>query len=484
MDKFLGAALAAFIAVELISLTTFQLPGPSLIWLLLIGVVVTLSTLHDTSWGVYALMAELFVGGKGYLISVPVGGAILSLRMALFIVVFGTWFAKWCVGAVRSRRSVRSATTQWLAPAGLAFMICIGLLQGLLRYPINQIFYDGNAWLFFALLPVVWGALLKPSPVQRVLQLLAAATMVSGVKTLVLLYLFGHHDTQWLAGVYQWVRDTGVGEITFISGSLFRIFFQSHIFALVAWLVFLSLLVQRAFRSRADIIAAATVIYVASLTLLVSQSRSFWVGGVAGFLLISAVAVWRRQLRPSGVAILILLVGYVVSTQLSAVTLISGNYGGNLLADRFRALGREPAASARASQLGPLLDAVRQRPLFGWGFGKQLTYQSQDPRVLGEHPDGWYTTTAFEWGYFDIALKIGLLGLLWYLAWIGLLIARSLAANAPVAQSLGIGLAGIAATNMFTPYLNHPLGIGWVLVTSAVLALPVPKTTRKPAPLP
>ena len=90
---------------------------------------------------------------------------------------------------------------------------------------------------------------------------------------------------------------------------------------------------------------------------------------------------------------------------------------------------------------------------------------------------GDYTTYVFEWGYHDFAVKMGLVGLAAYLA---LIFALVLSAHRMLAENkeksfehfflFGImfGFIGISAVHFFSPYLNHPLGIGYVLLASTL----------------
>ena len=160
--------------------------------------------------------------------------------------------------------------------------------------------------------------------------------------------------------------------------------------------------------------------------------------------------------------------------QMFFIKILTNNFSGNLVADRFKNLQTEAAGQSRLNQLEPLTEGILQKPILGHGFGKTLTYKSNDPRVLEKHPDGLYTTYAFEWGYLDIALKVGVVGLLIYLALIGYLSYRGIRNyELGIMNIINIGLlAGLVAlgvTNIFSPYLNHPLGIGYIMLISAIL---------------
>jgi O-antigen ligase len=101
--------------------------------------------------------------------------------------------------------------------------------------------------------------------------------------------------------------------------------------------------------------------------------------------------------------------------------------------------------------------------------------------VLLISPDGTYTTYAFEWGWLDTWLKIGLLGLLAYIILIlrvSLQAFRSLKSPAEAYekhkyQNTGIiiGLLSICVVSVFSPYMNHPLGIGYLILALVFMNL-------------
>jgi O-antigen ligase len=133
----------------------------------------------------------------------------------------------------------------------------------------------------------------------------------------------------------------------------------------------------------------------------------------------------------------------------------------------------EPALASRWSLLPVLLKEIKKEPFLGQGYGATVTYFSQDPRILQNNPTGEYTTYAFEWGYLDLWLKIGLFGLLVYLVLIFSLIKRALILGSQknnfILLGLSTALVFLALTNFFTPYLNHPLGIGILIIGACLI---------------
>jgi len=232
-------------------------------------------------------------------------------------------------------------------------------------------------------------------------------------------------------------------------------------------------------------------------SVIFSLSRSFWLGGIAGaafaaiMLLVYFRVGWERFTKFAMIIILI------VAAEIGAFYLVSRTAGrSEAVGSRLENPIREAAGGARLLLLPGLLTEIKQSPFFGKGFGQEVTYSSYLPdRVTSDNPEGKITSFAFEWGYLDIILKIGLLGFVIYLifianifkqGWSNLQFFRlpspAVQANGGQAisnfqtntqipnfkfQILGVlsGLVALIVLNITTPYLNHPLGIGYLLLS-------------------
>ena len=129
---------------------------------------------------------------------------------------------------------------------------------------------------------------------------------------------------------------------------------------------------------------------------------------------------------------------------------------------------------------------MRERPLAGHGLGKRLTYTTEDPRYIEMNGTDQVTTYAFEWGWHDLFIKFGALGvlvMLWIL-WSVFAPLVTLTKTDPARRWLWAGLAvsviALALAHTFSPYLNHPLGWG----TLAFIALLLPPRAQKPLTVP
>jgi glycosyltransferase involved in cell wall biosynthesis len=500
-------ALLAFFLLELASFVGFFSPavGAALFAAAALGTFALAWRWPEV--GLLAVVGELLAGSQGgYLLAVPVGGAAVSLRLGLFAAVMAAWAVR---GAAAWRRGGMAAPElawlaalrdghgrRWLAAylaalAVIAVGFCVGLARG---NRFADVFLDANGYFFLALAPVflaAWGRYTW----ERLAAVVSAGLAVAVAKALFILYVFSHRLVPFASDVYTWVRDTRVGEITLMDADYYRVFFQSQVFALSGGLVALVVLLF-AHRWREQTPAALTYLLMA-VAMLLSLSRSFWfaalaAGGVLAAWLLwrrAGFAVWRRFLHP--LISLAMLAGIVISAAYAFP--FPDRYGSgrgltSVFGSRMSVTGDDAASVSRWALLQKLHEAIAPHPLIGSGLGTTVTYQTADPRLVEQTGDGVYTTYAFEWGFHDVVLKFGLLGFAVLMAFFGLTVWPALAAawrgreflrapaqgfaagRRPAVLAAGVTLAYFAlfATNVFSPYLNHPLGLGLVLLVAAM----------------
>jgi len=475
---------AAFLGLEILSFSSFLIPelNPLFFGLVILGVLVVSAISLEA--GLLAVFAELFIGSFGYLFYYQLGDFKLPLRMALWAVVLGVFLIKFAyqlfVSGKASPFLKKLQGFAWLKDYTFLFIfLIIGLIIGWERgHDLKTIFLDFNAWLYFALLfpaATIFSQADKKQ-YQRLTNLFLAACLWLSLKTLILLFIFTH-NLSIAPDVYLWLRRHLLGEMTATLGGWPRVFIQAQIFPIMAFflILFHSLKTEKLkgfFKTNAFLSILAAALFLSAA--LVSFSRSFW-AGLAAALGLSLIIIWRYySFKKMLIALVWSACAFILGFLLVYLTAIfpypkPGAFQADFL-DRL-SNQNEAALSSRWSLLPVLAKAIGQEPFFGQGFGATLTYFSQDPRVLEKGPTGRYTTFAFEWGYLDIALKIGLVGLLAYLLLIFKLVRA--AWSKPDYLSLGLGAAifFLAVVNFFTPYLNHPLGLGFLLLSSCLIPL-------------
>ena len=500
--------LVSLVGVELLSFFGYLYAPITALGFGFIVIAVFLLGIWKLEYAVAALFAELVIGSKGYLLTITVGSATIPLRMGMFAVVL----AAWIIAELRifmQRNGERKTIFTVLRESRLLpwYMLVLavavfGVLSGIGNGNVKALVYaDANAWIFFVIAPCVYRAYGDRAAIRRLLTIVCAGMTAQIIKVLFAFYVMGHKGfgIEGLTTFYRWIRSTGIGEITQLP-HLYRIFFQSQLYIVILLCV---LLVVLAYRIREHMMVYSntmsallfhkgTVMPLLFLScvwasLIVSFSRSFWLGAavIGCVILVTVIWKWRGSIRCNmawsfgnlGAVIF----GLVLLLAISLIPIPSseGVFAIDSLTDRVKDVQDEAAAASRWSLLPVLAGEISHRPFLGYGFGKTVTYVSRDPRVLLVNSSGAYTTYAFEWGYLDMVVKLGFIGLLAYLLMIRELMfqgVQTLKAHiqdkrsdlSAIISGLLFGVGALLIIHMFTPYLNHPLGIGLIIFSGLV----------------
>lgn len=423
--------------------------------------------------------AELFVGSHGHLFSFE----WFSVRMAIFAAIMLAWL----VLLLNKKISINLKDQRLYPFYLLAFAVVIGVTIALARGNVKaDIFNDMNAYLFLGylipMLSVQWSALKK----RTLLQVLAAGTTFVVAEVLALLYLFSHASPELEKVMYTFFRDARIAELTRVSGDIFRVFLQSEFTVVAAFLILMSALYFLWHRHRERNLIGLGLIGTIAV-IVISLSRSFWVGAATGALVVFLLVLFAFRIKPlsvlkrclllvvftiAGVALLWNLLAFPFPAAMGV-----GGFG-SLLSERATELD-EAAARSRWALVGPMMEEIKESPVLGRGFGTMVEFESADPRVQNLH-GGIATTYSFEWGYLDIWLKMGFLGILAFV-WIFVFFIMTLwnAARDEESHWLGVGLlatvVALFATHMFSPYLNHPIGLGFLIFLIPFLKTKTPQ---------
>ncbi len=470
---------ALIVLVEFLSVFAAFNPTLNSVLAVAVGVAIFVLSVIRPDVGFVALVVEIMIGSKGRLF-VFGANAANDGGVSLRIILVAAFMLGWIVSLIREKRvpDFRRMLDGRGAYLFLAASVLLGVLLGFLR---KQPFLipDANAWMAYILLIPALDLGIRRSFVRSIVPIANVALLWLCAKSMALFYLFSHDFGPLWQTAYLWVRRTGVGEITQItrSASAMRVFLQSQIYVVLGSLVF-------AGAKRRFSFTGFSVLALCFAVILISFSRSFWIGLAAGFLVLLIDILRRPPTAPqSGRAGKDwMIVPRVIPAGLYALLMVAGLFYfpfpssyGNLSDVFFARADMSESAAASRWELLPVLNAkIREAPLFGHGFGATVTYASKDPRVVAS-TGGSYTTYAFEWGWHDFAVKIGLFGVFAYLLVLLGLFRRLGAAGFVTGQAL---LVCLAVIHIFSPFLNHPLGIMVIILMETAVA--VHAYTRRP----
>ncbi len=455
---------ALILAVELFSLFGYYFPQFNQAAFFIILSLVVVASLEDLSFGVFVLLAELFLGSKGYLFHFDLAGDQVSWRIALWAVVMTVWALK----AVRrylidKRDLVTTEQKEFLRPYLLLLIfVVIAAINGWLHgHEIKYWFFDLNGWIYFTLIFPLYEILVAEGKDnwRGLKSLFYAAMYFLCLKTIVVFLILKYGQSDFALDLYRWVRTTGVGEVTVTDTNFYRTFFQSQIFIVVALILDFFFYI-RALTEKKIALARLSLYHfnfiIFSTVIIISLSRSFWLGLGVAFLAAFVLLLVRAKQKIFWQAIWFVFVSSLAAIGL--VSLLAWTAPQNFLV-RASMDKNEPAAASRWALLAKINTEIKQDPIIGQGYGATISYVSRDPRI-----NGLYTTYAFEWGWLDVWLKLGIFGLLAYLYIFGLNIYTGLKSKDYLLNGVAIALLALGIINIFSPYVNHPLGIGLLLL--------------------
>ncbi len=455
--------LGLIILAELFSFSAYLVPDFKIYAFGIISLLFLILTIYKLEYGIFIALAELFIGSKGYLFALDINGINLSIRLAFWIIILAVYISQF-----------KKIKLNWpiLKPYYLlAFFVVIGLVIGIInKHSWPDLFFDFNGWLYFLLIfPILT---LNSENISRLKKIFYVASAWLAVKTLFLAFAFSHNLGSINFDLYKWLRTSGVGEATAMGGGFFRIFLQSQIFIAAAFiLLFVNLWLNWSKIKKTDRIKTGILSILYLSAIIFSLSRSFWLGIGISLVIISLIS-FKSYFIKVGRGLLIFISLLIVS--LGVVIMVikfpipePGNFDWSTLSNRANLLSSDSAINSRYELAKVLWPEILKHPLWGEGFGQTVTYKSNDPRVLQTSPNGLYTTYAFEWGYLDIWLKIGLFGLLSYLYLLFSLLSQKMLKY----PGLSAVLLMLMVASIFTPYLNHPLGIGLLIFCTLLLYL-------------
>ncbi len=481
MRKFkLSFLIQIILLVELVSFLGYFFNVVNTAFFFVLAGLFLLLSLFKPRLAAFVFILEVIIGSKGYLFYLSVGGLLLSIRIVFWLILISVWLSRLLLSIKGVNFFDLKDRIKSIYPLIILFIFVVwGLVNALMRgTEFQNIFFDFNAWLFYlAIFPLI--SFLKTSKdiQNHIFYVISLGVIWVSIKTLFILLIFSHNIFILTTPVYRWIANTGIGEITFMPGNFTRVFFQSHVFVSIATFIFFFYLIEKNFNIKSILLERSSrfIIFVLCIAVsIIGLSRSNWVGMFISFCFMLVFIYSRHKIKGVLNTIFLWLFASFSSLLLIFIIIIiplpsfGGGFGIDItdtLKSRIDITKSESALSSRSALWLELKNELKQSWFLGDGFGATLTYQSSDPRITEHTADGKYTTYAFEWGWLDIWLKLGIFGVISYLYLIVFLL-RFLYLNRSDVFLTGsiFGLICLTVINFFSPYLNHPLGIMFVVI--------------------
>lgn len=471
-NKIIQGFLITFLYLVLGALGYFW-PVLNIVFSLAILIAFVYFVRKDWIYSLYFLLVDIVVNPHGNLFDIS--WLPISVRELIFLMVLSTLLRQ----SLISRKEVSVKSYPWWSWALLASVL-FGFIYGFFVNGFSATFDDANSYAYLLILVTLPFLSIKVTKLKDMLGFFFGNLMFLSILTIFLSAFFSHAPGLTTDTWYSFFRDMRIAEITLLVASssnmpgffgdfmrmflgdanfFYRVFIPSQIliFLPLAY-YFIDLL-----KSKTLNLASVFMLTVSASGLLISLSRSYLIA----FILVIALALLYgpfRSLLISGYkklvpAFAVLLFGIAIAvSSASLFPKVKPDLEQATFFETSAEQGRETAVTSRWTLLNELNNGIIRSFPFGAGMGANLVYKSDDPRLI-EISDGIYQTYRFEWGYHDIVFKTGVFGvisLLLLALWIFRLIVRD---DLDIYKIPFLVLAGVMLiTNVFSPYLNHPLG--------------------------
>jgi len=427
------------------------------------------------------LIAEFFLGGAGHFVEFY-GLSIRTTLLIAFLILY-------LISLIARKEKIKYRKS-WLVYSLiglLAYLFALAIYGLFQSHPISFIFQDIIPFAFLLLLipsfyPVEYSSPLaknnflsdkkfiprgefakKKKAKKIILQLLVAFVIGSAIFSLFNFVLYRTGASEIHDGYYLWLRNVNAAKITKVTDFYYRIVFPEHLLIVPIMLILAAFWLKR---DHLALIRANKGILIALLTgggliMALNVSRAYFLGLIIGLLFLKCGnRFWPWLKKSVGVLLIIFLI-------FTAINLISsgGKYHGwEILGIRFLSISSpqmEVSTNTRMQLLPPILDLIKERPIFGQGLGQDVTFE-----LNGELK----TTRHFDWGYFEMLAKWGVIGLALFLLILGLIITKTKKwLNQPLILGATAGLIALLIINITTPALFHVFGILYLVFILSII---------------
>ena len=451
--------LGGFVLFYLLSIGGFYWPILQSIIFYLLALTMIVLVAWRWQWAMILFLAEWFFGQSGHMFEFYG----LSLGLVLFVVLMAGWLAHKIIKQEQIMFFGRSISVGWLL---FVLFLFLAVLCGYWNHHSESLIVgDALSYSFLLLIFPLIEFLQVIKNRQWLIRIVAAAILGIGIFTILNLLAYSLHLSQVHDSYYWWIRNVLIGKVTDTGQGFFRIVLPAHLWFLPALLVVLAAWWQKEVSLKIKKQLLLLAIFL-SLALLINFSRAYFLGLMVGLLLFKIFLPWRRWLLFLLVVVLVLIVEFnviyfITTKHWSGFGFLSGRLGTIVQPED------EMSSLTRLRILPDLLTNIKNNLLTGVGLGATIAYQDPLSQTLK-------STYYIDWGWLQLLVGVGLLGLVAYLIFLGQIITGLIKKiRARFNQTIYVGLlSGLLALMIATltgPFLFHPLGIFYQLIIISLL---------------
>ncbi|OGH77496.1 MAG: hypothetical protein A2469_04040 [Candidatus Magasanikbacteria bacterium RIFOXYC2_FULL_40_16] len=436
----------------LIRVLSFYLAGHIILQSLTVFIIILIfATLYykHQEWAWAVLIGELLLGGAGHLFEF----FGLSLRTMLFLTFVSLWFVQTAFNSQFEMTGFPKKLVIILSVLSLFLISSFsnGLING---HGARAVIQDLIPFSFFILIFPGYHIFKNRKNQEFLVRALIAFLISSAIFALFTFIVFSTGAEYLQSPYYKWFRDTAMGKITNLGFGFWRIVLPEHLLFVPLSLLTASLLMRDEKHHKLWWL----MLSLAILILILNFSRIYILAFLIGLAILKYKHNFKKWFSVSASVLAIFLLLFVsISFFASGGT----SNGLGLLGLRAGSIYQpqiEVSSYTRMILLEPIMEIIKENPLFGAGLGATITFT--DPvyyQVI--------TTRHFDWGYLELAAEIGIFGLIAFMALIFYIIISLIKKIrlSPDYHDFYVGLlAGVIAMmfmNITSPVLFHTVGV-------------------------
>jgi hypothetical protein len=369
-----------------------------------------------------------------------------SVRQIVFLLLMLT-----ALGNSLRLPQIPLSTISALLILGVIVPVCWGTLGYLGGNLLPDIVNDANGHVFYLL---GFALLLGYRFETRVFMEFAMSLVLVLCAGCLLAYGYALTGVDQAIGVETFLREGNLGFFNvFVDGRPYRLFLSSFLLVPIMVCFGLQRIIVHWRAARMTDLKGLAFVVVGLGTLLISQTRSLWLGLIVGVLVI--LLAGYRRMSPRIVLGIGLMAVFCASALLYFVPSL------------LRLTDVDGNVNMRLEQAVILFNLFTQQPWLGWGFGSVVDLSLITPRPR---------SFSHEMDLIDLLRKVGLIGASLYgMAYVLMLrVAFQLYQIDPDAQEVTLFLMAfgvVFSVGFFNPYVTASIGIGALLLAFVPLAV-------------
>lgn len=390
------------------------------------------------------IVIELVLGGSGRLITI---GPYVSIRYILFFVAIIYLLFKYVSRRFRIKKNVFYIDIL-LFMYVIIFSIGIGLMCG---YEINNVLISSKGYLYI-LMYIPFSIIIdNKGKSKQIYRLFINCSVILALITLTI-FVFFYFDDAVYPFLSPILRKFDYGYIA-LRGGLPAVFMKTSPFMAITFIIVLINFVNI---EKEKNIYNIFKLMILLLGIFATMSMGIWIATFIGVII--AIVLFSGKKKIMGIATIGLLV--VISL------LFLSEYITVSLANRLSST--DSSFIIKFDQLLTLFRLWLEKPMFGYGLGLEITFQTE---LVSR------TMVNFELFWIQILVNMGLIGLVVFLRMFTKPIYYTKKLSEEISfeesiqlKSLIIGLIVLSVISSVNPFLNNPIGIGYLIIVMSTVS--------------